>query len=172
MFVVMADTPQICMIYARSENAVIGRDGDLPWRLSGDLKHFKRLTQGHPMIMGRKTFDSLPGLLPGRRHLVITRNPHWNATGAEAFLDVKTALNACAQAERIFVVGGGTMYRNFLAEDLVEVVYETLVHAEVEGDTFFRFEPDARWQLAQVESCQADERNDYAYTFRTWTIKE
>src|SRR3954467_13234850 len=96
---------EVVLVIARARNGVIGRDGKLPWRLPADLKHFKAVTMGRPMVMGRKTFDSLPGLLPGRRHIVLTRDPDWRAAGAEIVADREAALRL-AGAESISVIGG------------------------------------------------------------------
>ncbi|VAW04076.1 Dihydrofolate reductase, partial [hydrothermal vent metagenome] len=105
--------PEIILILARADNGVIGRDGDLPWHLPSDLRHFKSLTQGKPMIMGRKTFDSLPGLLPGRRHIILTRGKDWQADGAVAVHDLEEAICE-ANAPHIVIAGGAEIYKMFL----------------------------------------------------------
>lgn len=126
-------TPEIMLIYARAANGAIGKDGDLPWRLPADLKHFKALTMGLPMIMGRKTFESLPGLLPGRRHIVLTREPGWAAQGAETAATLDDAL-AMADAETIAIIGGAAVFEAFLPRaDRVELTH---IHADYAGDTF------------------------------------
>jgi len=99
------DRPRITLVVARAQNGVIGRGGKLPWHLPADLKRFKALTMGSVMVMGRKTFDSLPGLLPGRRHVVLTRDPNWSAEGSEIARSVDEALDL-ARAERVSVIGG------------------------------------------------------------------
>jgi dihydrofolate reductase len=124
---------EIVLIYARAANGVIGRDGDLPWRLPADLKHFKALTLGKPMIMGRKTFDSLPGLLPGRRHIVLTRDPAWQAEGAEIAATPQEALTM-GRSETVAVIGGAEVFTLFLP--LATRVELTQIHADYEGDTF------------------------------------
>ncbi|MGD9471464.1 MAG: dihydrofolate reductase [Novosphingobium sp.] len=131
--------PEIVLIAARARNGVIGRDNALPWHIPADLKRFKRLTmgpegQGLPMIMGRKTFDSLPGLLPGRRHIVLTRAAHWQAAGAERADDVDDALRL-AGGGTVTVIGGAQVYRLFLP--LATRIELTEVHADVPGDTHF-----------------------------------
>ncbi len=131
--------PEIVLIAARARNGVIGRDNALPWHIPADLKRFKRLTmgpegQGLPMIMGRKTFDSLPGLLPGRRHIVLTRAAHWQAAGAERADDVDDALRL-AGGGTVAVIGGAQVYRLFLP--LARRIELTEVHADVPGDTHF-----------------------------------
>jgi len=123
----------ITLVVARAENGVIGRDGGLPWHLPDDLRHFKAVTMGTPMVMGRKTFESLPGLLPGRRHIVLTRNPAWRADGAETAADVAGAIEV-AGAPRLSVIGGAEVFRLFLP--LADRVELTEVHSRPEGDTF------------------------------------
>ena len=122
----------ITLVVARADNGVIGRDGALPWRIPADLKRFKALTLGAPMIMGRKTFDSLPGLLPGRRHIVLTRDTSWQAEGAEVAHSVDTAL-ALVGGPRVSIIGGAEIYALFRSRaDRIEL---TEVHAAPEGDT-------------------------------------
>jgi dihydrofolate reductase len=126
--------PEIILIVARATNGVIGRDGALPWHLPADLRRFKQLTTGAPMIMGRKTFDSLPGLLPDRRHIVLTSNPDWAEDGAEVVHSVEAALRA-ANAPRVSVIGGAEIYALFLPHaDRIEM---TDVHGTFVGDTSF-----------------------------------
>ena len=118
---------------ARAANGVIGKNGGLPWHLPGDLKRFKALTMGTPMIMGRRTFESLPKLLPGRRHIVVTRDRNWAAEGAEVAHDVEDAL-ALAGEGRVSVIGGAEIFRMFA--DRADRVELTEVRGEIEGDTF------------------------------------
>ncbi len=128
------------MIVARADNGVIGRDGKLPWHLPADLKRFKALTMGKPMIMGRKTFESLPGLLPGRRHIVLTRGD-WSAAGAEVAHDVESAL-ALASNEA-FVIGGAEVFALFAP--LADRWELTEVHEELAGDTVMPAPDSAAW---------------------------
>lgn len=124
--------PKITLVVARALNGVIGRDGGLPWRISADLKHFKAKTMGSVMVMGRRTFDSLPGLLPGRRHIVLTRDREWSAPGVEVAFSVEEAL-ALAGDEPVSVIGGAEIFDLFLpCADRIEL---TEVLDEVEGDT-------------------------------------
>jgi dihydrofolate reductase len=125
--------PEIVLIYARAANGAIGKDGDLPWRLPADLKRFKSLTMGKPMIMGRKTFESLPGLLPGRRHIVLTRDAGWAAQGSETAADLEAAL-ALAGGETTAIIGGAAIFAAFLPR--AHRVELTQIHADYEGDTF------------------------------------
>jgi len=130
--------PPPTLMVARAANGVIGRDGGLPWHLPADLKRFKALTMGGAMIMGRKTFDSLPGLLPGRRHIVLTRDTAWRAEGAEVAYSADEAL-AAAGDEQAWVIGGADMFALFLP--LAGRIELTEVAGDIDGDTFM---PDPR----------------------------
>src|SRR3954469_4842634 len=123
----------VTLVVARAANGAIGKDGKLPWRLPADLRHFKAVTMGSAMVMGRRTFDSLPRLLPGRRHIVLTRDPAWRAEGAEVARTPEEAL-ALAGREPASVIGGAEIFALF--EPLAGAVELTEVHEEVEGDTF------------------------------------
>jgi dihydrofolate reductase len=132
------DKPPVTLVVARAQNGVIGRGGKLPWHLPADLKRFKALTMGSVMVMGRRTFDSLPGLLPGRRHIVMTRDRHWFALGVEKAHGVHEALEL-ARGERVSVIGGADIFALFLPiADRLEL---TEVLEDVEGDTSM---PDPR----------------------------
>ncbi|WP_109356084.1 dihydrofolate reductase [Sphingorhabdus sp. EL138] len=145
--------PEIIMILARADNGVIGKDGTMPWHLPADLRHFKSLTQGKPMIMGRKTFDSLPGLLPGRRHIVLTRDTEWEAEGAEVVYDVEAALKT-ANAPHIAIIGGAEIYRLFLPK--ADRIALTEVHIDAKGDTMMEpFDSDI-WQESERETHDAE----------------
>jgi dihydrofolate reductase len=135
--------PEIALIIARADNGVIGHQGKHPWHLPSDARRFKQLTMGAPMIMGRKTFDSLPGLLPGRRHIVITRDKAWDEEGAEQVHTVDEALKT-ANAPHVCVIGGAEIYRLFLT--LADRIELTEVHLEPQGDA--RLDPfdAATWQ--------------------------
>jgi dihydrofolate reductase len=127
------DRPRITLVVARARNGVIGRDGRLPWHLPADLKRFKALTMGSAMVMGRRTFESLPGLLPGRRHIVLTRDCEWSAEGAEVAHTVEGAL-ALAGEDTVSVVGGAEIFALFLP--LADRIELTEVLDDVPGDTF------------------------------------
>jgi dihydrofolate reductase len=122
---------EITLVLARADNGVIGRDNALPWHLPADLKHFKEVTSGKPMIMGRRTFESLPGLLPGRRHIVLTRHFGWSAAGAEVAHDLAGALGLVDE-DAVSVIGGAEIFDLFL--DWADKIELTEVHAEVAGD--------------------------------------
>ncbi|HET8612171.1 MAG TPA: dihydrofolate reductase [Sphingomonas sp.] len=125
--------PDITFYVARADNGVIGVEGGLPWRLPADLKRFKAMTMGKPMVMGRKTFESFPSLLVGRRHIVLTRDPGWSAPGAEVAHDVESAIAMAGDAEEIAVIGGAEIYRLFLPH--ATRIELTEVHRSPEGDT-------------------------------------
>lgn len=124
--------PHIILILARADNGVIGQNGHLPWHLPADLRHFKALTQGTPMVMGRKTFDSLPGLLPGRRHIVLTHDANWQEEGAETAHDIDEALRL-ANAPQVSIIGGAEIFALF--EPYADRVELTEIHIAAEGDT-------------------------------------
>jgi dihydrofolate reductase len=134
----------VTLVAAVAANGVIGVDGDLPWRLPEDLAHFKQLTMGHPMIMGRATFDSIGRALPGRTTIVVTRNPEWFADGVETAQSLEAALERAAELDDdIFIVGGGQIYAEALASDVVDLLCITRVAAAPEGDVRF---PALDWE--------------------------
>jgi dihydrofolate reductase len=145
--------PEITLIMARATNGVIGRDGAMPWRIPADLRRFKRLTMGCPMIMGRKTFDSLPALLEGRRHIVLTRDPDWAEEGAERADSVEAAL-ALANAPHVMVIGGGEIYRLFLP--LADRIELTEVDIAPEGDAHIDYPDTSAWTEITRETHDAD----------------
>lgn len=157
----MSAVPQIVLIFARADNGVIGRDGGLPWRLPADLKHFKALTHGTAMVMGRRTFDSLPGLLPGRRHIVLTRDPAWRPHGAEVARDADTAVTLAGGAV-VSVIGGAEIYRLFLPRaDRIEL---TEVHIAAEGDTAIAYPDAAAWrEVARADHPAEGDRPGYSF---------
>ena len=158
--------PEIFMVLARASNGVIGANGTLPWHLPQDLRHFKALTQAKPMIMGRKTFDSLPGLLPGRRHIVLTRSEDWAEEGAEVVHSVEQAI-ATANAPHVAVIGGAEIFQLFLPHaDRIEL---TEVHAEPHGDTLMPSFDAADWQESARTDHPADpeHRDRPAFSFVT-----
>ena len=158
--------PEIVLIYARAANGAIGHEGGLPWRLPADLKHFKALTMGKPMVMGRKTFDSLPGLLPGRRHIVLTRGDSLG-DGAELAGSVADALALAATdnaSGEIAVIGGAAIYDLFLP--IAHRIELTQIHANYEGDTFMD-EPGRDWVLTAREDHAAQGEHP-AFSFLTF----
>lgn len=156
----------ITIVLARAQNGVIGRDGGLPWHIPADLKRFKRLTMGSAMVMGRRTYDSLPGLLPGRKHIVLTRNRSWSAPGVEVVHDLDQAIRA-ARGEPLSVIGGADLFTLFLP--LADRVELTEMLAEVEGDTVIG-DPRAAggWKEVGREEHPA---NDAPFPFRFVTLE-
>ena len=149
------DRPEIVLVVAVADNGVIGSEGTMPWHLPADLRRFKALTMGKPMIMGRKTFESLPGLLPGRRHIVLTRDPAWSEEGAEVAHSPEAAI-ALANAPHIAVIGGAEIYRQFLPH--ADRIEWTEVMAEPEGDTRFPDFDRSQWIETAREEHPADGR--------------
>lgn len=135
--------PQVILIAAVARNLAIGLDNQLLWRLPGDLKRFKALTMGHPILMGRKTFESLGRPLPGRRNVVVSRNPNWQSAGAEVFASLEGALAACVGVEKVFVIGGAEIYRQALP--LTDVLDLTEVNDAPAGDVFFPERISGEW---------------------------
>jgi dihydrofolate reductase len=161
--------PVLAMIVAAAENGVIGRDNGLPWRLADDLRHFKAVTLGKPVIMGRRTFDSIGRPLPGRDNLVVTRQSQLAAAGVSAFQSLDAAIDAAlgmARAsgkEEAMLLGGAQLYAQGLPR--VQRIYLTRVHAQVEGDTFLPELDPRAWREVSRERREADARNDHACSF-------
>jgi dihydrofolate reductase len=154
----------LTLIVAYSTNRAIGRDNALPWKLPGDLAHFKRSTLGHPIIMGRKTWDSLGRPLPGRSNIVISRNPDFSAAGAIVVPSLEAAIQACGDIDAAYVIGGAQIYAQALP--LARRVLATEVRAEVEGDAFFPLLPAFQWKETAREAQPAE--NGYEYDFVTY----
>lgn len=166
----------ITLIAAVADNGVIGRDGQLPWRLPGDLKHFKSRTMGCPVVMGRRTWETLDAPLPGRTNIVLTRSPDYVAEGAQIVHDISDAISLasahateCAHHE-VFIAGGGEIYA--LALPHADVMDLTLVHAEVPGDARFPEFDESQWEIEREESHPADDRHSHPYTFRRLVRRE
>jgi dihydrofolate reductase len=155
--------PEIILVLARAANGIIGVDGKMPWHIPADLRHFKQLTKGRPMIMGRKTFDSLPGLLEGRRHIVLTRDPDWAEEGAEVVHSPQEALKL-ANAPHVCIIGGAEIYKLFLPmADRIEL---TEVDAEPVGDTRLDAFDSAEWEETAREA-NPSENGRPAFAFVT-----
>ncbi|BEE05967.1 dihydrofolate reductase [Aeromonas veronii] len=156
------------MIAAMAHDRVIGKDNQMPWHLPADLAHFKRVTLGKPVLMGRKTFESIGRPLPGRRNLVISRNPDYQAEGIEVVGSVEAALALLAgsSVEELMVIGGGHLYAEMLPS--ADCLYLTQIDLAVEGDTRFPAFDDGQWQRVDCESHPADEKNPHPYSFETW----
>ena len=151
----------ISLIVAAASNDVIGSDGDLPWHLPDDLRNFKRLTTGKPIIMGRKTHESIGRPLPGRRNIVLTRDSSFAAPGCEVVASIQEALECVADADEVMIIGGGEIYAAFLP--MADRVYLTRVYAEIEGDTRFAPLDGSAWQLIESDSHEADAEHIYAF---------
>ena len=157
----------ISMIAAMAHDRVIGLDNQMPWHLPADLAHFKRVTLGKPVLMGRKTFESIGRPLPGRRNLVISRNPGYQAEGIEVVGSVEAALALLASSavEELMVIGGGHLYAEMLPS--ADCLYLTQIDLAVEGDTFFPDYHRYPWQQLEQSSHPADDKNPNAYRFET-----
>ena len=160
----------ISVIVAASTNNVIGVRGELPWRLADDLAHFKKVTMGKPVIMGRLTWESIGRPLPGRQNIVVTRKPDFVANGCDVVASPAAALEAAGDAQEIMVIGGSQIYELFLPK--ARRLYLTRVHAEIEGDAHL---PELRhddWFLVSRESHSADDTNEYPFEFRIYERKD
>lgn len=154
----------ISLIVAMDDNGTIGADGGLPWRLPADLKHFKAVTMGKPIIMGRKTFESIGRSLPGRENIVLTRDPDYKAKDCTVLHSLDDLFIYCRYHDEIVIMGGAELYRQFL--DKADLIYLTEVHTRVaSGDTWFpEYNPDI-WNEVAREDFRADEKNEYDYSF-------
>ncbi len=153
--------PQVQFVVAYSRNRVIGRDNELPWRLPSDLAHFKRSTMGKPIIMGRNTWESLGRPLPGRRNVVITRNTEYTAEGADVFPALNEALEACAEAPVVAVIGGGQLFQAALP--IADEIIATEIHSDIDGDVFFPELDSQVWEETSRE--RQPEENGYSFDF-------
>ncbi len=154
----------ISLIVAASENNVIGVDGDLPWHLTADLRRFKAITMGKPMIMGRATYDSIGRALPGRRSIVLSRRPDLLSEGCEVVATVQDALVVAGEVEEVMVIGGGAIYALFLP--LADRIYFTRVHTEIAGDTFFPELDRDKWLVVAAEEFPSTDTQEYAFTLQ------
>ena len=161
----MERTPRISLIAALADNRVIGKDNRLLWHLPADLRRFKQLTLHKPIVMGRKTWESLPGLLPQRTHIVISRNPDYRAPGCTLTPSPEAAIRAAGAVPEIMVVGGAAIYRHMLP--LADRMYLTLVHQSVAGDARFPQWDPAQWRETGREDFPADDKNPYSFSFVT-----
>lgn len=153
--------PRLTLIAAVAKNGVIGRDGKLPWRLPADLRHFKALTMGHPLIMGRKTWQSLPGVLPGRPHIVVTRNPSYVAEGATVATSLHAAVAAAGATDEIFLIGGGELYLQ--AFEFADRLQLTEIDADYEGDAWFPNWDRDQWRETERAAHRTDDGLGYAF---------
>ena len=161
-----AGGPVITLVVAAADNGVIGRDNALPWHLPEDLKRFKRVTLGKPVVMGRKTYESIGKPLPGRHNIVVTRDPNYRRDGVTAVRGVEAALHAAGAAAEIMVIGGAELFRVFLPR--ASRVHLTRVHGDVDGDVKWQGLDAREWRRVEAEERAADERHAYAMTFEVW----
>lgn len=159
----------ISLVVAMAKHRVIGKDKQMPWHLPADLAHFKKITLGKPVIMGRKTFESIGKPLPGRRNIVITRQ-ETKIDGCEVFHSLEQALSAVAHEKEIMVIGGGSLYRQALP--LAHRLYLTFIDLDVAGDTFFPEWNESEWQEMSTEKHFPDKKNPHAYRFVILDKKE
>jgi dihydrofolate reductase len=159
----MAVKPRLSMIVAMARNRVIGADGKIPWHLPNELQLFKRVTMGHHIIMGRKTYESINRLLPGRTTVIVTRQPGYAISGARIAHSLEDAIAQCSGDSEVFIIGGGELYR--AAMPLADRIYLTVVDAEPAGDTRMpEFDP-AQWRLTGTEQFRRDDRHAHDYRF-------
>ena len=156
-------TPSVTLVVAHTENGVIGRDGGMPWHLPADLARFKAVTMGKPMVMGRRTFDSIGRALPGRRSIVVTRDPAWSAPGVEVAHSIDDALALCEGAPEVAVIGGGQLFEALLPR--ADTILQTVIHTTLDGDTVFPALDPAEWHETSRETRPPDDRNAYALSF-------
>ena len=157
---------RLSLIAALAENRVIGRNNALPWRLPADLKRFRRLTTGHAVILGRKNYESIGRPLPDRRNIIVTRNRAYTAPGCDVVHSLEAALQSAANDPEVFIIGGAELYQQTLAR--ADRLYLTLVHATVDGDTFFPAFHAHDWREIERETHAADAQHAYAFSFVTY----
>ena len=152
--------PPISMIVARSRNLVIGKENKIPWKISADLQFFKKVTMGYPIIMGRKTWESIGRPLPGRRNIVVSRNTSYSAVGAELVSSLEQALDSLKEFNRVFVIGGQQLFNQ--AFPLADELFITEIELQVEGDTYFEIPDPSNWQ--EIDRVQEKEGEiEFAY---------
>lgn len=160
----------ISFLVAMDENRIIGKDNQLPWRLPEDLKYFKRVTMGHPIIMGRKTHESIGSVLPGRENIIITRQRNYQSEGCTVLYSVQDLVNYCSKKDtEVFVIGGAEIFKETFA--FADRLYITLIHESFAGDTFFPEFDLNEWHLTSSETGIKDEKNPYDYEFRIYERK-
>jgi len=158
----------ISLIAAMDKNRLIGRANGLPWHLPADFKHFKEITMAKPVVMGRKTFESIGKALPGRKNIVISRSG-FKADGVVGVDSIESALQAAANAEEVMVIGGASFYEQMI--DKADRMYLTHVDAECEGDAWFPDFDDSQWEVVSEQQYDADEKNNYSFTVKCYQRK-
>ncbi|MBK5460147.1 MULTISPECIES: DfrD/DfrG/DfrK family trimethoprim-resistant dihydrofolate reductase [unclassified Peribacillus] len=157
------------LIVAMDKNRVIGKENDIPWRIPKDWQYVKKTTKGHPIILGRKNFESIGSVLPDRRNIILTRDKAFNFDGCEIAHSIKNVFKLCENEEEIFIFGGEQIYKMFLP--YVERLYITKIHHEFEGDTFFPEINFNEWEEVSVEKGITDDENPYIYYFHVYERK-
>jgi dihydrofolate reductase len=161
--------PRVSLIVAMAKNRVIGHNNTLPWHLPADLKHFKALTMGHHIVMGRKTYESIGKPLPGRTSVVVTRNADYSIPGVIVVNSLPAAITACGNDEEIFVIGGAEIYRQAIT--LADRIYLTEIDADISGDAHFTELDLDRWEETTRVSHAPDEKNRFFYHFVVYDKK-
>lgn len=160
----------LTMIAAAAENNALGKDNDLVWHLPDDFKRFKRLTSGHHIIMGRKTFESFPKLLPDRTHVIITRKKDYKPKGTIVVNSMEEAIRVSKLDEQAFIIGGGEIYK--MGMEHAEKIELTRVHGEFDADTFFPEINKKKWEIVKDQFHDKDEKHDYTFTYLTYERKK
>lgn len=161
----------ISFVVAMDKNRVIGKDNDLPWHLPEDLKFFKRVTMGHPIVMGRKTHESIGRVLPGRENIIVTRDKHYLSDGCTVLHSINEVKGLEREnGEEIFVIGGAEIFKELFP--MADRLYITHIDEEFEGDTYFPLFSENDWELVSNERGIKDEKNPYIYSFKVYDKKD
>lgn len=158
----------ISHLVATSENNVIGKNNQLPWKLPNDFKYFKNKTWGMPVVMGRKTYESMELELKGRINIVVTTNKEWKRENVQVASSIEEGIKKAEETDckEIFIIGGGEIFKQSM--DIVNRLYITRVHATINGDTFYPAIDESKWKLVSEDPHPADEKHEFAYTFQVW----
>lgn len=154
---------KLAIIVATDEQGLIGKENDLPWKLSADLQYFRRVTMGKPLIMGRNTHESIGRALPGRKNIIVTKNKAYQVEGCTVVHSIDDALLECEQVDEVMIMGGASLYKQLLP--LADKLYLTQVHASLEGDTWFPEWQKNEWSELSREDHLADDKNEFNYSF-------
>jgi len=161
--------PKVSIIVAMAKNRVIGKDNDMPWHLPADLKHFRKMTSGKPIIMGRKTYESIGRPLPKRHNIIISRNSDYVVEGCDVVGSLDEAVACAGEVEELFIIGGGFLYEQTIKQ--ADKLYLTFIDLDVEGDTFFPDYEQLKLTKTASEHHQKDEENPYDYEFTEFTVE-
>lgn len=157
---------RISIITAMDNNRLIGKENGLPWKIPADLQFFKKVTMSKPIVMGRKTFESIGRPLPGRKNIIITRDNDYTADGCEVVYSIDQAVSLAGHVDEVMVIGGANIYQQFITQ--ADRLYLTIVHGEFSGDAWFPEIDFSQWQLAEKEDHKADEKNESDYSFEVY----